>query len=72
MQVHWLTAISEDSSRLASENDSSSDTKDPFASAEEDEGELEDNKIVLEDDCWFCVLDACISIYGCVHNMHVL
>ena len=34
----------------ASENDSSSDTEDP---ADEDEGELEENEIVLEhdDDC---------------------
>ena len=61
MQAHWLTnalpTISEAASRLASENDSSSDTKDPFASVDEDEGELEDNKIVLEDDCWLRVLD---------------
>ena len=55
MLVRWLTnsysAISEATSQLASENDSSSDTEDPFASADEDEGELEDNEIVLEDDC---------------------
>ena len=41
-------AISEATSQLASENDSSSDIEDPFASADEDEGELE---LVLDDDC---------------------
>ena len=60
MQARWLTnahpAISEASSRLATENDSS-DTEDPFTSMDEDEGELEENKIVLEDDSWLCVLD---------------
>ena len=49
MLAHWLTdarpAISEATSRLASENDSSSDTEDPFTSA--NEGELE---VVIEDD----------------------
>ena len=53
MLARWLTdacpAISEATSQLASENDSSSDTKDPFAST--DEGELEDNEIIVEDDC---------------------
>ena len=48
MQGSWLTdARSAISDRFASDNDSSSDTKDPFASAGEDEGELEDNEIVL-------------------------
>ena len=55
MQARWLTdacpAISELTSQLASENDSSSDTKHPFASVDQDEGELEENEIVLEDDC---------------------
>ena len=50
MLARWLTdvcpAISEATSRLASENDSSSDTEDPFASAGEDEGE--ENEIVVE------------------------
>ena len=52
-------AISEATSQLASENDSSSDTEaDPFASADEDEGELEENKIVLEDNLLtLCRLD---------------
>ena len=48
MQAHWLTdarpAISEATTQLTSENDSSSDTEDLFASA--DEGELGDNEIV--------------------------
>ena len=39
--------ISEATCRLASENDSGSDTEDPADEAE------------LEDDCWLCV--ACIS-----------
>ena len=60
MQVRWLTdacsAISEATSRLASENDSSNDTKDPFASTGEDEVELEEDEIVLEDYCWLRVL----------------
>ena len=38
-------------SELASENDSSSDIKDPFASVDEDEGELEQNELVLKEDC---------------------
>ena len=67
MQACQLTyahsAISEATSQLARENDSSSDTEDPFASADEDEGELEDNKIVLEDDCKLRVLDQT----GCMH-----
>ena len=45
------SAISEATSQLTSENDSSSDIDDPFASADEDEGELEQNELVLEDDC---------------------
>ena len=45
------TAISEATSQIASENDSSSDIEDPFASADEDEGELEQNELVLDDDC---------------------
>ena len=44
-------AISEATRQLASENDSSSDIEDPFASADEDEGELEQNELVLDDDC---------------------
>ena len=44
-------AISEATSQLASGNDSSSDIEDPFASAYEDEGELEQNELVLDDDC---------------------
>ena len=54
MQVHWLTTsqpFSEATRRHASENDSSSDTEDLFVSMDEDEGELEENEIVLEDDC---------------------
>ena len=51
MQASWLNdaypVISEATSRLASENDSSSYTKDPFASVDEDKGELEDNEIVF-------------------------
>ena len=65
-----LSSHSEATSRLASENDSSSDTEDPFASANEDEGELEKKEIVLEDGCWLCVLAA--SYYGRVCNVHVL
>ena len=61
MQARWLTdarlAISEATSWLASENDSNSDTEDPFPSVGEDECELEDNEIVLEDDCWLHVRD---------------
>ena len=66
MLARWLTdarpAISEATSWLASENDSSGDTKFPFVSADEDEDELEEDEIVLEDDvleddCWLCVLD---------------
>ena len=49
----WLTnvcpPISEATSQIASENDSSSDTEDPFASTDEDEGELDEDEIVLED-----------------------
>ena len=37
--------------RHASANDSCSDIEDPFASADEDEGELEQNELVFEDDC---------------------
>ena len=74
MLARWLTdacpAASEATSRLACENDSSSDTKDPFAST--GEGELKDNEIVVEDDFALYRLDACISIYGLVHNVHVL
>ena len=44
-------AISEATSELASKNEISSDIEDPFASADEDEGELEQNELVLEDDC---------------------
>ena len=43
-------AISEATSQLASENDCSSDIEDPFASADGD-GELEQNNLVLDDDC---------------------
>ena len=42
-------AFSEATSQLASQDDSSSDIDDPFASADEDEGELEQNELVLED-----------------------
>ena len=47
-------AISEATSRLASENDSSSNchTEDPFASTHD--GELEDNEIVVDDDGSLC------------------
>ena len=62
----WLTdaspAISEATSRLASENDGSRDTEDLFASVDEDEGELEEDEIVLEDGfVYWTRLDACIS-----------
>ena len=50
MQAHWLTNV-EATSRLDSENDSSSDTEDPFTSTDEDEGEVEENEIVVEDGC---------------------
>ena len=50
-QCSARSAISEATSQLTSENDSSSDIDDPFASADEDEGELEQNELVLEDDC---------------------
>ena len=46
MQACWLTDA-EATSRLASETDSSSDTEDTFASADEDEGELEENESFL-------------------------
>ena len=42
-------AISEATSQLAND---SSDIEDPFASADEDEGEIE---LVLDDDCRLCV-----------------
>ena len=50
-QVPKRPAISKATSQLASENDSSSDIEDPFAPADEDEGELEQNELVLDDDC---------------------
>ena len=37
--------------RHASANDSCSDVEDPFSSGDEDEGELEQNVLVLDDDC---------------------
>ena len=79
MQACWLTdvrsAISEATSQLASESDSISKTKDPFASVVKMKVNLRTTRSFLRMTAGFLYwtrLDGCISIYGHVHNVHVL